>query len=72
VPFPVGKYQKQPKLKGQLMKAGVNIHMLAEMWRVTPPTARGRLNGNCPITLDQIAAALRLCEKNAKKAKVPA
>lgn len=63
----IGKYQRQDKLKNKLAKANVSIFMLADLWGITPPTARGRLNGHCPITIDQISQALDLCEKRTKR-----
>lgn len=56
-----GTYTPRPDLVTKIKEAGVSYRDLAATWGCALPTARARLNGNCPLTSDHIRKLTLAC-----------
>jgi len=64
-------HKKQPTLKAEMIRAGVDVIELAALWGVAPSTVRQRLAGFSGMTADDIAKALTYCQDRVARGPCP-
>jgi len=56
-------HKEEPRLKAEMIRAGVDILEMAAVWGVAPSTVRQRLAGFSGMTMADIARASAFCER---------